>query len=1082
MEFRLLGPLEVEDDGRVIPLGGAKQRALFALLLLDRGRSVSTDRLTDAIWAGEPPQTAAKSIQVYVSGLRKLVGEVRIVTRARGYELRVEPGETDVEHFDGLVRSASEAPPAEAAGLLREALALVRGRPLEDVSLEPWAAAEVTRLEEKILAAREARIDADLALGRHRELVPELEELVAEFPFRERFLEQLILVLYRSGRQADALEAYRRGAARLRDELGLEPGRPLRDLEAAVLRHDPELDLAIPSGDEAAADPVPVRRRRAWKLVVAGSVAAVVAAIAATAVAITGGDASLESLPPGVALIDAETGHLRAHISEKEIAQPVEVVAGAGSLWVWSLQPHSLVRIDPSSGDITAHVGSPFGGDAGWYLPDGDDVWFVGLHDLARVNVDQGQEVDRVHLTDAEGRFGLVSVARCAGSLWIADNEENVVLRVDPATGVVQARVSTLFPWPVACGEGGIWVGSNLVGLRRIDPRTNTIVATAHTQDQYVSIAVGGGYAWAADETKGVVYKVDENGRVVATYETDDGARQVSFANGRLWVSNTDAGTITGIDATSGDMRTLRFGHPLRGIGALDDALVVELAEGLTWEDRIDSLQGDVAKIIVPIYNFDPPDPALGWNWSMFMIERSTCSMLLGRPRGTGGPLEPDLAAAPPRVSSDGRTYTFDVRSGVRFAPPSKAAVTAEAVRFSVERALSSKLGDQSPGIGVLGDLEGAGAFNEGRTRHVSGIHVRGSTISFTLTRASPDFPERISLPYFCTVPTDTPIVHGGVQPIAPPSAGPFYMAEHENGEYLILKRNPNYDGPQAPLDAIGFREGIASEQAVARVDEGKADAVVLAAEPLLAPDGPVAKRSGPSRTSRYEALPQLGGGYLALNAGRPLFSDARVRRAVSRAIDRTALAPIWSETPSASLLRPGIPGYRAVPRLSLTGGDVPRLHPSRRARMGVPKDCDPCQRTFEAVRTVLAPIGIDVVAVEIDDATATSPGDADVDIMDSGYGIDYPDGASLLRKLLSSGFPRDWFPPRVVIAIDRLDRLSGKARADAAALLAMRLALRDVPVIAYGYDSVGALVSRRLGCDDVQGELDLTKLCVAAD
>ena len=328
MEFRLLGPLEVEDDAKPIHLGGAKQRALFALLLLDRGHAVSTDRLIDEIWTGDPPQTAAKSIQVYVSGLRKALGEGRIVTRERGYELRVEPGETDVDRFEELVRAAPGAPPAEAAVRLREALELVRGRPLEDVSLEPWAAAEVARLDERILAAREARIDADLALGRDRELVPELEELVVEFPFRERLLEQLMLTLYRSGRQADALDAYRRGAARLREDLGLEPGRPLRELEAAMLRHDPELDVESPP------QPVVVerlrRRRRAWKFLVAGSVAAIVAATAATVVAATHGDASLESLPPGVALIDADTGHLRAHISEAEIPQPVEVVAVEG--------------------------------------------------------------------------------------------------------------------------------------------------------------------------------------------------------------------------------------------------------------------------------------------------------------------------------------------------------------------------------------------------------------------------------------------------------------------------------------------------------------------------------------------------------------------------------------------------------------------------------------------------------------------------------------------------------------------------------------------------------------------------------
>ena len=522
-----------------------------------------------------------------------------------------------------------------------------------------------------------------------------------------------MLALYRSGRQTDALEAYRRGATRLRDELGLEPGRPLRDLEAAVLRQDPELDLA-PGIEEARSSDPGRRRRRAWKLVVAGSVAAILAATAATVLAATHGDASLESLPPGVAVVDIDTGHLRAHISEKEIGQPVEAVTGAGSFWVWSLEPYSLVRIDPATGEITARVSSQLTGDVGWFLPDGDDVWFSGLHDLARVNVAQGREVDRFHLTDATGRFGLVAVARCAGSLWVADNEENVVLRVNPATGVVQARVPTLFPWPVACGEGGIWVGSNLVGLRRIDPRTNTIVATVHTQDQYVSIAVGGGFVWASDETKGVVYKVDQNAHVVATYETGDGARQVSFANGRLWVSNTDAGTVTGIDATSGDLRTYRFGHPLRSVGALGDALLVELADGLTWDDRIDSLQGDVAKIIVPIYNFDPPDPALGWNWSMFMIERATCSMLLARPSGPGGPLEPGLAVAQPRISPDGRTYTFEVRSGVRFAPPSNATVTAEAVRYSVERALSSKLGEHLPGHGGTGRPRRGGGVQRG--------------------------------------------------------------------------------------------------------------------------------------------------------------------------------------------------------------------------------------------------------------------------------------------------------------------------------------------------------------------------------
>ena len=184
LQFRLLGELEVVVDSSPVSVGGAKQRALLALLLLERGRAVSTDRLIDAIWSGRPPETAQKSIQVYVSGLRKQLGSDRIVTRERGYELVVAPGETDVERFDELVRACQ----------FGEALRLVRGRPLADVALEPWAAPEVDRLE-KILAASEARIESDLERGQHKHLVPELESLVESHPYRERLLELLMLSL-----------------------------------------------------------------------------------------------------------------------------------------------------------------------------------------------------------------------------------------------------------------------------------------------------------------------------------------------------------------------------------------------------------------------------------------------------------------------------------------------------------------------------------------------------------------------------------------------------------------------------------------------------------------------------------------------------------------------------------------------------------------------------------------------------------------------------------------------------------------------------------------------------------------------
>ena len=370
MEFRILGPLEVEDDGRTIPLAGAKQRAVLALLLLSRGRPVSTDRLIEEIWDGEPPETALKSVQVYVSQLRKALGDGRLVTRDRGYELVVGPGEVDIDRFEELVRASSGLPPTDAAVRLREALELFRGGPLSDLQLEPWAEVEIARLDERRLAALEARIDADLALGRHRELEPELEQLVASHPYREDLLEQLVVALYRSGRQAEALEAYRRGSARLRGELGLEPGRPLRELEQRILRQDPELDA--PNAMAAHGQ----RRRRGWRLVLAGAGVLLVAAIAAGALVLTRSDtATLASVPPGVVIVDGGSGHLVAQIPWSEIRLPALGFTGDGSFWVWTLDGNAMVRIDPRDGHVLGRISSPMGVDTNGALVDGRNLY-----------------------------------------------------------------------------------------------------------------------------------------------------------------------------------------------------------------------------------------------------------------------------------------------------------------------------------------------------------------------------------------------------------------------------------------------------------------------------------------------------------------------------------------------------------------------------------------------------------------------------------------------------------------------------------------------------------------------------------
>jgi DNA-binding SARP family transcriptional activator len=264
VEFRVLGPLEVRDNDEPLTLGGAKQRALLAILLLNANEVVSSDRLIDELWGAGAPLTAAKSLQVHVSNLRKVLEPARergqsgqvLVTRPPGYLLKIDPDQLDLTRFDRLTNNGREALASgdseRAARLLREALSLWGGPALADIAFEPFAQAEIARLEELRVAVLEDRLQADLDCGRHAEVIGELERLVGAEPLRERPRGQLMLALYRSGRQAEALDAYRGARDTLVEELGIEPGRELQRLHEAILRQDPELDLARDSTVELA--------------------------------------------------------------------------------------------------------------------------------------------------------------------------------------------------------------------------------------------------------------------------------------------------------------------------------------------------------------------------------------------------------------------------------------------------------------------------------------------------------------------------------------------------------------------------------------------------------------------------------------------------------------------------------------------------------------------------------------------------------------------------------------------------------------------------------------------------------------
>jgi DNA-binding SARP family transcriptional activator len=345
--FRVLGPVEVVADGRPVSLPAAKPRALLATLLLSSNRVVSVDRLIDDLWGEEPPETATKALQGYISQLRKALGADRLETKPPGYSLRVEDGELDLKRFELLAREGRELLAAgdskAAAKRLAEALELWSGAPLAEFS-EPFARDAGARLEDARLAAVEERIEADLALGRHARLIPELEELVAGEPLRERPRAQLMLALYRSGRQADALELYRRTRETLSEELGIEPSLELQELERRMLQHDPTLERArAPVADAHEGAPVPLARRPQVLVLVALALAAVAAVIAA--IALTGGGSSGTN--------NSGSGELRSFVDKVEgfLGQShdgrLDVAAAIAGAFNCKLTPQAaLARLD----------------------------------------------------------------------------------------------------------------------------------------------------------------------------------------------------------------------------------------------------------------------------------------------------------------------------------------------------------------------------------------------------------------------------------------------------------------------------------------------------------------------------------------------------------------------------------------------------------------------------------------------------------------------------------------------------------------------------------------------------------------
>ena len=570
LEFRLLGPLEVRRHGTLIDLGPPKQRAVLAVLLLHQNRVVPTARLIDELWGDAPPETARSALQGYVAGLRKGLGDgqATLSTRAPGYQLQIAPGALDLDRFEQLCAAgrASDDPAVRSASL-RDALALWRDTPLGEFDGDPFAAGAAEHLEERRLAALEERIDADLALGRHASLITELDALIVEHPYRERFRAQLMLALYRAGRQADALAAYRNARAAFASGLGLEPGPELRSLERAVLAQDPALDAPRPDPGETGSPPASrVGRRRL------GAALVVVAAFAAAAVglvALTRGDEPGMAVPPNsVAVIDPATNEV---VDVVQVGlRPQSIAAGGGAIWVGNLDERNLTRIDMRTrrpaGTVPLDERTPTG-----LAFDRGTVW-VGHGLLGSVSLVDAQfgKVARVEPVTKKGAYSAAgSVAVGAGAVWAVFGD-GTLARLERETGQVAGRARTdASPAGVTVGYGSVWVVSTFKAtVQRFSPISLAEVHSVTVLTRPTAIAAGFGDIWVASAGADIVYRIEiGGGSIAAPIPVGDGPSAIAIGADAVWVANTAAGSVDRIDPeTNRVAETIEVGEAPAGL------------------------------------------------------------------------------------------------------------------------------------------------------------------------------------------------------------------------------------------------------------------------------------------------------------------------------------------------------------------------------------------------------------------------------------------------------------------------------------------------------------------------------------
>jgi YVTN family beta-propeller protein len=939
----LTGRVAVKTDGAAIDeaqLGGRQGRLLFAYLVAERSRAVPRDELAEALWGETPPATRDKALTVIASKLRGAFADAgldgrELLTSAFGcYRLDLPEG-TWVDLF-AAASSAQDAEESLAAGELDQARAAAESAeslarrpflPGEDGTWVEQKRRDLTDIRERALSVL---ADACLRSGAAREAAKWAEELIALSPFRDAGYRRLMEAHVLAGNDAEALRVYEQCRHLLAEELGAYPSPETDSIYRALLaapqtsaRTTPVAETTVEPGtselSRVQTEALPLRaeqgverRSRKRRAVLLSALTGVVTAIVVVPLVVfghggSGGRSAVSPAGDSLRVVDARSGRLIADTGVG--ATPTGVAVGADAYWVTNADGDTVSRIDPRTNAVVDAI-TVGNGPTGIAFGDGA-VWVVNSLDGTVSRIDPGTDTVVKKIGVGVAPLGIVFAA---GSVWVANTGDGTITRIDPKSD--RPTKLPVAATELAFGAGTLWASERAAGqVVRIDPTTGKQVFAIHVGNGPTGIAFGDDAAWVANSLDGTVYRVDpDTNSVTALISTGDGPDAVAVDARGIWVSNQFDGTVVRIDpSTNQPARRVSVGSRPLGLAMSGDAVLVAVRHtgvghrGGTLVLRSDlPEQGDF---------IDSIDVALSDYTYVLPLLRMTGDGLTALDQASGpagAQLVPDLATSLPTPTGGGRTYTFLLRSGIRYS--TGRTVQATDFRSTIERdfAIGSPTSD-------FDELVGGAQCRKHPTRCdlSRGIVAddRARTVTFHLTRPDPDFLYRLADSFAYVLPGGTPRRPAGMHPL--PATGPYMIATYRPRKLLRFVRNPFFHEwsraaqPDGYPDRIDIRIGGTADDVIRDVVDGKADVVWLA-EPLT-----------PKQVSRLEVryasqmhiAPSPNLQALFLNTRVPPFNRLDARKAVNFAVDRAAATNGWGgpsvAQPTCQILPPNFPDYR---------------------------------------------------------------------------------------------------------------------------------------------------------------------------